>query len=72
MRQCLVCNKEFEPVRSNHRKCSNLCCVRHYQERLKAKEKFAAILKQLKSPEALNMLNQELERMLEATPDAAI
>jgi len=39
---------------------------------LKAKEKFAAILKQLKSPEALNMLNQELERMLEATPDAAI
>ncbi|MEA9996196.1 hypothetical protein QN382_12200 [Pseudomonas sp. 10B1] len=64
MKNCIVCNKEFTPTDRRHKACGNACVVRIYYLRSKAKAKIDQLTKLLKTPEALKMLDRELDTLL--------
>jgi len=65
MRQCLVCNKEFEPTNARHRYCGNTCVQRICVHRKAIRSKVHQIVKTLRTIESLQLLDSRLEEMLE-------
>lgn len=63
--QCISCQKEFTPTNKKHEFCGNTCVVRSYYQKEKIRNKLESLLKQLKNPEKLKELNQELNTFLD-------
>jgi hypothetical protein len=63
--QCICCQKEFVPTNKKHKFCGNSCVVRSYYQKTKIRNKLESLLKQLKDPEQLKGLNQEMDTLFE-------
>lgn len=63
--QCICCEKEFTPTNKKHEFCGNACVVRSYYQKVKIRNKLESLLKQLKDPEKLKDLNQEINTFFE-------
>lgn len=66
MENCIVCNKEFTPTDARHKACGNTCVVRVYALRRKVREQINAVLKTMKTPDALKTFDASLQDVLEA------
>lgn len=62
---CICCQKEFTRTNKNHKFCGNACVVRSYYQKVKIRNKLESLLKQLKDPEELKNLNQEINTFFE-------
>ena len=62
---CICCQKEFTPTNRKHKFCGNACVVRSYYQKVKIRNKLESLLKQLKDPEQLKCLNQEMDALFE-------
>lgn len=65
MKQCQVCQCDFEPSHNGNFLCSNTCAVRLFAARQKVRLSIKAALKALKTPEQVNQFNQSLDQLLE-------
>lgn len=62
---CICCQKKFTRTNKNHKFCGNTCVVRSYYQKVKIRNKLESLLKQLKDPEELKNLNQEINTFFE-------
>lgn len=65
MINCLVCNADFQSTDKRHGYCSNLCVVKVYSLRKKARLQINAALKLLKTPDDIKDFDNSLQYVLE-------
>ncbi len=65
MKQCQVCQRDFEPSHNGNFMCSNTCSVRLFAARQKVRLSIKAALKVLKTPEEVKQFNQSLELLIQ-------
>lgn len=65
MKQCQVCQRDFEPSHNGNFMCSNTCSVRLFSARQKVRLSIKAALKALKNPEEVKQFNQSLELLIQ-------
>ncbi|WP_348750301.1 hypothetical protein [Pseudomonas rhodesiae] len=65
MKQCQVCQRNFEPSHNGNFLCSNTCAVRLFTARQKVRLSIKAALKALKTPEDVNNFNLSLTTIIE-------
>ncbi len=65
MKQCQVCQCDFEPSHNGNFLCSNTCAVRLFAARQKVRLSIKAALKALKTPEDVNNFNLSLTTIIE-------
>lgn len=67
MKQCQVCQCDFEPSHNGNFLCSNTCAVRLFAARQKVRLSIKAALKSLRSPEEVQAFNQILAPLLKGS-----
>lgn len=65
MKQCQVCQRDFEPSHNGNFMCSNTCAVRLFAARQKVRLSIKAALKALKTPEEVKQFNHSLDQLLQ-------
>lgn len=65
MKQCQVCQCDFEPSHNGNFLCSNTCAVRLFAARQKVRLSIKAVLKTLKTPEEVKQFNYSLDQLLQ-------
>ncbi|MGF6332195.1 hypothetical protein ABH909_005073 [Pseudomonas sp. BS3782 TE3695] len=65
MKQCQVCQRDFEASHNGNFLCSNTCAVRLFAARQKVRISIKAALKTLKTPEEVKQFNYSLDQLLQ-------
>lgn len=65
MKECQVCQRDFEPSHNGNFLCSNTCAVRLFAARQKVRLSIKVALKALKTPEDVNNFNLSLTTIIE-------